>query len=203
MAAEKNEIEIIAKKALRDNNLLAELLEGLSLENKNEKKRHLSFQVLNIISEENPEVLYKEWDFFIDLLDNHAFCQFPAIYLIANLTKIDKNNKFEKIFEKYFNLLANPTVSIASHASLNAGKIANYKPKLRNKITKKLLNIDTIYPNPERVDLVKSYVIDGLGLYFENARQKKEIIEFVKKQLNSKSGKTKKIAKIFLKNFNS
>jgi hypothetical protein len=203
MAVAKNEIEEIAKKAMKDKILLAELLEGLSLENKNEKKRHLSFQVLNIISEENPEVLYKEWDFFVGLLDNHAFCQFPAIYLIANLTKIDKGNKFEKIFEKYFNLLANPAVSIASHASLNAGKIANYKPKLQNRITKILLGIDMIYPNPDRVDLVKSYVIDGLGLYFKNAKQRNEIIEFVKKQLNSKSSKTKKIAKQFLNDFNS
>jgi hypothetical protein len=52
-----NEIGLIVRKALKDDNLLMELLENLSLENKNEKKRHLSSQVLIQISEETPEIL--------------------------------------------------------------------------------------------------------------------------------------------------
>jgi hypothetical protein len=136
------------------------------------------------------------------LLDHHAFCQYPAIYIIANLVKIDVKNKFNKIFKKYFGLLSDAAVIIASHAALNAGKIAMFKSELQKIITDKLLNIDFIYPNPERVELVKAYVIEGLKIYFETSKNKKEIIEFVKNQVNSKSGKTQKIAKQFLKDFN-
>ena len=47
-------------------------------------------------------------------------------------------------------------------------------------------------------DLIKGYAIESFGEYFEEARDKDRIIEFVRQQLNSKSPKTRKIAKKFL-----
>jgi hypothetical protein len=202
MTAQTKEIRLMAEKALKIEKFLIELMDGLSIKNHNEKRRRLSSQVLILISEEFPDILYKKWGFFVDLLKYHTFCKFPAIYIIANLTKVDSKNKFDKISDKYFLLLADTAVSIASHASLNLGKIARYKPKLREKITKKLLSIDSIYPNPDRVELVKAYVVEGLKEYFEEIKDKKDIIDFVRRQTGSKSGKTKKIAKQFLSDFN-
>jgi len=190
-------VEKVAKKALADQKVLSELCEGILC--KKETIRFNSFKVLLQVSEEHPKVLYPEWDFFARLLDSdNAYHMYIAIYIIANLTRVDTKNKFEKMFNKYYNLLDDPRIVPPSHIALNSGKIIRAKPKLQNKITKKLLSIDETHHERGRKDLIKSYVIEGFSEYFGEAKNQKEIVEFVKKQLNSTSPKTRKVAKEFL-----
>ena len=80
-----------------------------------------------------------------------------------------------------------------------SGKIAKAKPHLEEKITNKLLSIDKAHHISERKDLIKSYAIESFSEYFEEAKNKKKIIEFVKSQLKSKSPRTRKKAREFLK----
>ncbi|UCF11737.1 MAG: hypothetical protein JSW06_06710 [Thermoplasmatales archaeon] len=47
--------------------------------------------------------------------------------------------------------------------------------------------------------MIKGFAIEALSEYFEEADDKKKIMEFVKGQLESKSPKTKTEAKEFLK----
>jgi hypothetical protein len=63
------------------------------------------------------------------------------------------------------------------------------------------LNIDKTHHNPERRDLVKGAAIESFKEYYEEAKNKKKILDFVKKQLKSRSPKTKKIANEFIKQF--
>ena len=187
-------IENIAKEALKDENVLSELLNGIL--SKTETIRYNSFKVLLLISEEHPEVLYPKWDFFVDMLDSdNAYWKLGAVRIIANLTKVDTENKFEKIFNKYYNLL-NDSVIVAGHITANSGKIARAKPGLQTEITNQLLNIDKT--NQKHKDLIKAGAIESFSEYFEAAQNKEEIIEFVKQQLNGESPKTKKKAKEFL-----
>jgi len=90
-------------------------------------------------------------------------------------------------------------VVTANYLAEVSGKIAKAKPELQTKITNKLLSIDETHHDPERRDLIKSYVIESFSEYFEEAGNKAEIIEFVEKQLDCISPKTRKIAKEFLK----
>ena len=191
-------IESVAKRALDDEKALSELLEGII--SKKETIRFNSFKTLLLISEEHPEMLYPKWDFFVELLSSdNTYWKYIAIYIIANLTKIDTKNKFEKIFDKFYHLLNDKSMIPAAHLAGNSGKIAQTKPKLQTKITNKLLSIDKTHHTPERRDLIKSYAIESFSEYFEEAENKDKIIEFVKQQLNCKSPKTRKIAKDFLK----
>jgi len=191
-------VEKVAKKALKDNKVLSELLENIL--SRKETIRFNSFNVLLFISQRDPEVLYPRWDFFAKLLNSdNAYYKYIGIYIIANLTRVDTKSKFERIFNKYYNLLDDPRIVPPSHVALNSGKIIRAKPKLENKITKRLLGIDETRHEPERKDLIKSYVIEAFGEYFGQAKKQKEIMEFVKRQLNSKSPKTRKKAKEFLK----
>jgi hypothetical protein len=112
---------------------------------------------------------------------------------------LDKERNFDKIFDKYYNLLDDKSIIPAGHVAGNSGKIARARPELQTKITDKLLNIDETHHEPERRELIKGYAIESFGEYFEEAKNKLEIIEFVKEQLNSKSPRTKKKAKEFLK----
>ena len=191
-------VESIAKEALRDEEVLSELLQGIL--SKKETIRYNCFKALLLISEKHPEVLYHKWDFFVELLSSdNAYWKYIAIYIIANLIRIDTKNKFEKIFDKFYHLLNDKSVIPAAHLAGNSGKIAQAKPKLQTKITNKLLAIDETHHDPERRDLIKGYAIESFSEYFEEAKNQDKIIEFVKKQLDCKSPKTRKIAKEFLK----
>ncbi len=166
---------------------------------KKEAIRHNAFKALLSISEEHPEVLYPKWDFFADLIgsDNTSF-KYIAIYIIANLTKVDVENRFEKIFEKYYSLLDDESIIPAAHVAGNSGKIARAKPGLQSKITDKLLGIDKTHHAPGRKELIKGYAIEAFGEYFAEAKDKEKILEFVEKQQKSKSPRTKKAAQKFL-----
>jgi hypothetical protein len=186
----------IVKKAVKNEHLLSELLQNL-LSNKDEV-RYPSFNVVLVISEEYPEILYTKWNFLIDLLNSkNNYHKLIAIRLIANLTRIDTENKFEKIFEEYYNILEGNKAMTAGHLVGNSGKIAKAKPELQHKITSKLLNIDKLHRGKQK-ELIKAYAIDAFDEYFIEIEDKKQIIDFVKVQLKSDSPKTRKKAKEFL-----
>jgi len=187
----------IAKKALKDEKVLSELLENIT--SKKETIRYNSFKVLLHLSEKHAEVLYPKWDLFADLLSSdNTYHKFDAIYFIANLTRVDTGNRFEKIFNKYYSLLNDKSMIPAAHLAGNSGKIAKAKPHLEEKITNKLLSIDKTHHIQERKDLIKGYAIESFSEYFEEAKNKKKIIVFVKNQLKSKSPRTRKKAKEFV-----
>ena len=192
------DVESVAKEAIQDANVLAELLEGIL--SKKETIRYNSFKVLLLIGEEHPELLHHKWDFFVGLLESdNTSHKYIAIYIIANLARWDKEKNFEKIFDKYYNLLNDKSIIPAGHVAGNSGKIARAKPELQARITDKLLSIDETHHKPERRELIKGYAIESFSEYFEEAENKREIIEFVRKQLNSRSPRTRKKAKEFLK----
>ena len=190
-------VKKVAKKALDDNAVLSELLEGVL--SKKERIRFNCFKVLLLISEVHPRVLYAKWDFFADLLSSpNTYFKYIAIHIITNLTKVDSKDNFEKIFSKFYALLDDTSIIPASHVAGNSAKIVKAKPKLQTKITNKLLAIDKTHHHPERRDLIKGYVIDAFSEYFEGSRNKKKILDFVEKQLNARSPRTRKKAKEFL-----
>jgi HEAT repeat protein len=193
-----SDVESLAHKALTDKETLTELLAGIL--SKKEEIRSPCFKALLRICEEQPELLYPHWDYFASLLEsNNTFLKYQAIYLIASLTTVDTEKRFESIFDTYYGLLDDKSVIPSSHAALNSGKIARAKPALQTRITDRLLRIDETHHKPDRKDLIKSYVIDAFSEYFEAAEDKEMILEFVRKQLESSSPKTRKKAKEFLK----
>jgi hypothetical protein len=196
------DVEAMAKKAVKDDAVLSELLDNLKT--KNETVRYNSSKVLNLLSEENPEVLYPRWDVFVELLvSDHTYWKLSVIPLLANLTRIDAENKFDRIFDEYFSLLDDKSMIPAVWIAANSGKIAKAKLELQTRITKKLLTIDQTHHHPERRDLIKGSAIESFDEYFEEAKDQKEILEFAQKQLNCKSPKTVKIAKDFVKKWGS
>jgi hypothetical protein len=190
-------IKRVAEKALQDKGLLSELLDGLMC--KEETKRYNCHKVLLFISNQCPKVLYPKWDYFANFLDSdNTYHKLSAIEILANLTKVDTKGKFEKMFERFYKLLDDKSFITAAYLANASGKIAKAKPKLQTKITNRLLSIDKTHHDPERRDLVNGGAIESFKEYFDQAGDKNKIIEFVKKQLRSKSPRTKKIAKEFM-----
>ena len=189
------EMRNLEKKVFQDE--LSEALDGIM--SKKDEVRSASFRILKRISEEQPNALYPKWDYLADLLnsDNH-FHRYISINLLANLAKIDVKNKFETIFDKYFSNIEGERTMVAGQAALNSGKIAKAKPKLQPKITNRLLNIEKTHQG-KQIELIKAYVIEAFSEYFEESLDKNKILDFVRAQLESKSPKTRKVAKEFLK----
>ncbi|HMK53143.1 MAG TPA: hypothetical protein VK444_00005, partial [Methanobacteriaceae archaeon] len=157
-----------------------------------------SFQALQKISEEEPAFLYPHWDYFQKmLLGKNNYHRYIAIYILANLTAVDKEKKFEKIFNQYYGILAGDKAMNASHVALNSSKIALNKPELQTAVIDRLLNIDHIHRGKQK-ELVKAYAIEALREIYPHVKNKQKIDEFVKSQLSSKSPKTRNLAACFL-----
>ncbi|UCE48597.1 MAG: hypothetical protein JSW47_00305 [Phycisphaerales bacterium] len=195
------DIKAIARKTLKDGALLAELLDNLW--SKKETIRYNSHKVLALISEEHPETLYSSWDYLVKFLDSdNTYHKLSAVILLANITSVDRDDKFEKIFDKFYGLLDDKSFITAAYVSQASGKIALAKPKLQTKITNRLLRIDQTHHEQERKDLVKASIIEAFEQYYDQTRNKKKMFEFVERQLSCKSPKTRRKAGEFLERLN-
>ncbi len=190
------DIENLGKKAINDNELLQELMEGIL--SKDNTIRQNSFKTLEIISEEKPEFLYPKWDYFSQMLiSKNNYHKYIAIYLLANLTAVDKENKFESVFDEYFGILGGDKAMTASHVALNSSKIALNKPELQERIIDMLLNIDEIHQG-KQTEMIKAYAIESLEKIYSKIDDEERVKEFVKAQLESSSPKTRKAAAGFI-----
>jgi hypothetical protein len=192
------DIPVIAEKALKDRKLLAELLDGLKV--KTETYRYNCHKALVVISENHGQVLYPYWDMFAVSLDSvNSYHKTTAVHLLADLTAVDKENKFEKIFDKYYSLLDDKSMVVAFYTARNSGKIVKAKPELATKITNRLLDIDKTHHNASRKGLIKAGIIEAFGEYYEDYPGKAAMLDFVKEQVKSQSARTRNAAKAFLK----
>jgi len=191
-------VESIAKKVVNERKLLDDLLEFTSSDKAVIKYK--SLKVLTLLSEQQSELLYPEWDFFVKLLDNeNTFLRAIGTTIIANLTRIDTENKFESIFNKYYNLLEDKSMINAANIAGCSGIIAKSKPHLQSKITNKLLDIDKTHHSSECKNIIKGKAILSFNEYIGEFKDKEKIIQFVKKELKNTRSATKKKAEKLLK----
>ena len=194
----KLDIEASAKIALKDKKLCEQLIENLW--SKNETLRYNSSKILFEITKHKPQFLYHKWDELEKFLDSdNTYHKLSAVLLLGNLTQADKDKKFEKLFNKYYSLMDDKSYITAAYIAQASASIALAKPELQTKVTNKLLKIDETHHIQERKDLVKAYIIDAFAKYYDKTKNKKKILEFVEKQLDCQSPKTRKKAKDFLK----
>jgi hypothetical protein len=193
------DVDYYVNELLKNKNLTSEYLDGLLLKHSTYVEN--CFKVLDIISERNPDFLYPYWDFFINhMRSGNNYHKAEAIIIISNLTAIDKQKKFESISDEFFDNLKSDKTIVPMYLLKYSSIIVNNKPDLEDKITNILLNIDKIHPG-KQIELVKSAVIESFSEFFTKSKNKEKIINFVEKQLESTSPKTKKIAKDFLNKF--
>ena len=192
------DIGAAAARALEDGAPLADLLDGLS--SKDETYRYNCFKVLMLLSREHGELLYPMWDRLAEQLgSDNTYRRISALQLIANLTAVDAEHRFERLFDRYFDLLDDRSVIPAAQLAGASGRIVRARPELESRITAKLLAIDGTHHHPDRRDLIKGYAIESFDEYYQQAEDKKSILDFVRRQLNSSSPKTRKLAAEFLR----
>jgi len=135
---ENPSLEEAMQLALANGKALKVLLDGVV--SKDDTYRYNCFKVLLQISEDHPLILYPEWDYFIALLDSsNAYHRSIAVQILANLTPVDAQRRFEAIFDRYFDLLDDEKIIVTRSLVQSAGTIARAKPSLQARIVERLL----------------------------------------------------------------
>ena len=189
----------IAREVIKNPELLPELIEGLKSDKA--QTRYGCEKVLRAISEQRPDVIYPYFDSFVEMLDSaNSFLKWGAIITIGNLACVDSENKFEKIYAKYFAPVTGPVMITAANIIESASKIALAKPHLREKITKEILKADNAkYQTDECRNVAIGHAIDSLDRYYEQIKNKKPVMDFVRQQLENTRASVRKRAEKFVK----
>jgi len=175
---------------------IAEAMAGIRSDNDRVREQH--FQVLLPISEENPESLYEYWDVFRTMLARPEVSnKYYAIHLIANLARVDTDDRFEAMFEEFYALLDHESPVVSPHIAGNSGRIIRAKPRYEARIVDRLLEIDRT-SRCRHIELQKAYVIAAFDEAFEAIGRKADVIAHVRTLLDSPSPKTRKAARDFL-----
>ena len=182
--------EELRRKVEKNFGLLPVLLQGTG--SPKATVRYGCAKVLMDLSGEYPEKLYPYMDAFIALLDSkYRILTWNALAVIANLAKVDREQKFDAVFEKYYSFLSNDYMVTVANTVGNSGKFALAKPYLIPKITAELLKVEHVSVNPHLTEECKRVIaeqaIKTFDLFFDKVeeKEKKKVIAFVERQLDS------------------
>ena len=182
--------------------LLPVLVEGMYSQKAN--IRYGSGKILMDLSEKYPEKLYPYIDSIFRLLDSkYRIIIWNAMAIIANITPVDTEKKFDTVFNKYSSFLKDEYMITVANTIENLGKIAKAKPYLIQKITKEILDVENIKLTPHLTEECKKVIaekaIGSFELFFENIEEKKKVLAFVEKQVESSRKSLRSKAAEFVK----
>ncbi len=199
LAKKKDNSDGVAAWVVKHSPALGELLRGVS--SKNPRVKFRSAKVLSMISEQDPNLLHPQMDFFVGLLDgDNKILKWHALDVIANLAKVDADKNFDRIFKKFYGPLREGSLVTAAHVVGNSAKIAAAKPRLRSKITAELLGVETVpLPTEECRNILMGMTIAAFGEYWDGIRDKGPVVAFVRRRLNNSRRSTRAQAENFLK----
>ena len=191
--------EKLADRVIGNPELAPELLDGLQSDKA--AIRYGSAKVLRIVSDRAPDVLYPEMGVFVKMLESdNNIMRWEAIYVIANLARVDEKKKFEKIFDRYFAPIPGPVMITAANVIGGAAKIARAKPRLTERIAKEILKVDRArYRTTECRRVALGRAIDTFDRIFDRIKDRDPVVALVRRQLRSPRKSTKNRAKRFLK----
>ncbi|HEY41220.1 MAG TPA: hypothetical protein G4O18_05105 [Dehalococcoidia bacterium] len=193
---DKNEI---VDRAIRDPELIPEIIEGLGA--RKARTKYGCAKVLRLLSEKKPETLYPWFDLFTDMLESeNSFLKWDAIHILGNLAAVDTENRFEKAYDKYFAPIPGPVLITAANVIGGAAKIALAKPALTEKVTKEILKVEKArYQTDECRNVALGQAIESFDLFFDQIEDKRPVVALVRRQLDNTRNSTRKKAQKFLK----
>ena len=198
--SDKNvDVDKFAEIVINEESIRQEIINQM-LNNKHIMAYYHSYNILSKASELKPELFYRYWNDFASLLNHeNSYHRDFGLTLIANLTKVDTENKFSSVFDDYFKCINDAKFMTARHCIQNTAKILANKCELKEDISNILLDIDKLCNFSEKQKaLIKSDVIDVFDKFYREINNKEMINKFVKVELNSISPKTKKRAREFI-----
>jgi len=199
LEAKDRDLEQIVSKVIDNPEMVDYLISGLSEENA--RIKYSCSNTLVKISERKTELLYPHFDLFSNHLKaENKFIKWGAIIIIANLTKVDVQKKFDKIFNKYYSGISGPIMITAANITKGSSIIAIAKPYLTEQITQELLKIkNATYQTEECRNVILGHMISSFTKFFNQIENKEQVVKIVKKQLENPRKPTKNKAEKFIK----
>jgi hypothetical protein len=156
------------------------------------------------IAKENPARLYPHIDTFVKLLDgDNNVLKWTAIQIIGNLARVDKENKVDRLIGRLVEFLNSGKLITANNTTMALAGIAIAKPQYQKQITKELLKVEHYdYDTDECRNITIGKVIEAIGSYSSQLKDKKAIIGFARRQTKNTRNATRKKAERFPKKIN-
>jgi len=195
----KQHFESLAKALIRQPARLPEVFEGLNAEKA--RIKYGCLKLLRLVSEQKPETLYPHIERFFELLDskNNVF-KWGGIIIIGNLARVDAERKIDAQLDRFLQPIRGRVMITAANVIGGAGKIAQAKPQLAEKIARAVLQVEAAkYQTAECRNVAIGHAIKSFDLFFTRLKQPKTVVEFVERQLNNRRSAVKKAAAKFLK----
>ena len=193
--------EELLQKVNRNFDLLPEVVKGVS--SPKATIRYGCAKVLMDLSEKHPEKLYPYMDFFTSLLDSkYRILTWNVMAIIANLARVDKDQKFDAIFDKYYSSMNDPYMVTVASVVGHSSKIAVAKPYLIQKITNELLKVENMATTPHLTEECKRVIaektIESFDKFFDQVNTQDKVISFVKKNFHSPRETLRQVAENFI-----
>jgi hypothetical protein len=153
------------------------------------------------IAKENPGRLYPHIDTFVKLLDgDNNVLKWTAIQVIGNLARVDKEKNVDRLISKLVGFLNAGKLITANNATMALSGIAIAKPQYQKQITKELLKVEHYdYDTDECRNIAIGKVIEAIGSYSGQLKDRKAVIEFARRQTRNTRNATKKKAEQLVK----
>lgn len=193
----------IAEVLIKNPKEIPEIMQNLYSENP--KIKYGSSKALFLISEEKPNLLYKYFDTFTELMDGeNSFLKWSAIAILMNFSFTDKERKIDSNFcKKILDLIENDSMITAGHVVSNIWKFAANGLFPTDDIITKILSYKNRNISAECNNILAGHIIDSFPKIYDmlSATNKKEVMTFALKHIKNKRTGTQKKAKMFLKSF--
>ena len=189
----------IAAQVIAAPELLPQLVAGL--ESEQAAIKYGCEKVLMLLSEQAPALLYPRMDYFVTLLDSqNNFLKWGAIHIIAHLSTVDTENRFDAIIDRYFAPLAGPVMITAGNLAKAVPVIAAAKPHLTARLVRELLKVEHAQSQTDECRHVAlGHVILAFDHVFGPLPVPAAVIALVKRQLASPRPATRRKAEKFVR----
>lgn len=162
-----------------------------------------SYYLIDEASKQYPELFYQYWDCLVPLFNHkNSYHRSISHWIITNLIKVDKNNKFDLIKKRYFGMIKDEKFLTGLMALRDIIIMSDYRTDLQDEIISLLLDKTLIANYKEnQISKIQYEILEYFSKIYYNSKDKNKIINYVKDCLDSKSNKTHKLAKTILKEF--
>ncbi len=159
--------------------------------------------VLMDLSASHPKELYPYMDQFAALLGSkHRILTWNGLAILANLTAVDGDRKFDALFERYYGFLGDEYMVTVANTVANSAKIVANKPYLADRIAAELLKVQNLKTTPHLTEecrlVIAEKAIQTFDTLIQYTKNKTALLEFAGKYQNSSRDSLKKLAQHFL-----
>ena len=156
---------------------------------------------LRRLSEEEPQLVYPDFEKFVRLLDHpNSIFRWNAAHILANLARVDRSRKIGPLLGKFLQPVGGPQMIAAANVMQAAAVIAAAQPRLADTLAAGILAVGRAkYETEECRNVAIGHAIQSRDRFFASIPRQRAVVSFVRRQLDNPRPATRSKAEKFLK----